>query len=56
MGRPTVDPRTIRLEIRLSESENKILTECVNQTGRDKTSIMVEGILRVYESLKSKSE
>ena len=51
MGRPTTNPKTIRLEIRLSESENVLLEECVRKTGRSKTDIIVKGISLVNKEL-----
>ena len=47
MGRPTTNPKTKRLEIRLSESENNLLEECVRRTGRDRTAVIVKGIAMV---------
>lgn len=51
MGRPTTNPKTIRLEIRLSESENILLEECVRKTGHSKTDIIVKGISLVNKEL-----
>ena len=51
MGRPTVSPKTRRLEIRLTESENAMLLECAEKTGKDKTAIIIEGITSIYKSL-----
>ena len=51
MGRPTVSPKTRRLEIRLTESENAMLLECAEKTGKDRTAIIIEGITSIYKSL-----
>ncbi len=56
MGRPTTNPKTKRLEIRLSESENTLLEECVKRTGRDRTAVIVKGIAMVYNSTQHKTE
>ena len=56
MGRPTTNPKTKRLEIRLSESENNLLEECVRRTGRDRTAVIVKGIAMVYNSTQQKTE
>ena len=51
MGRPTTNPKTIRLEIRLSEPENALLEECVNKTGRTKSEIIIKGIALVNKEI-----
>ena len=51
MGRPTTAPKTRRLEIRLTESENDMLLECTEKTGKDRTAIIIEGITSIYKSL-----
>lgn len=56
MGRPTTNPKTKRLEIRLSESENNLLEECVRRTGRDRTAVIIKGITMVYKELQRKPE
>lgn len=56
MGRPTTNPKTKRLEIRLSESENNLLDECVRRTGKDRTAVIVKGIAMVYNATQNKTE
>ena len=56
MGRPTVNPKTKRLEIRLSESESNLLDECVRRTGKDRTAVIVKGIAMVYNATQNKTE
>lgn len=51
MGRPTTNPRTVRLEIRLSESESDLLNECSKKTGNTRTDVIVKGISLVHKSL-----
>lgn len=50
MGRPTVEPKVKRIEIRLSEREHHLLEECVKLTGKDKTTVIINGIAMVYNS------
>lgn len=54
MGRPTVNPKNNRLEIRLSDSESNMLDECVRRTGRNKTDVIVKGISMVYKAAQKK--
>ena len=51
MGRPTDNPKTNRLEIRLNCSDNALLNECVEKSGKTKTDIIVEGIRLVHKGL-----
>lgn len=48
----TDNPRNLRLEIRLTQSENDILTDCAKQLETTKTDIIIKGIKMVSESLK----
>ena len=56
LGRPTTNPKTTRLEIRLSESESNLLDECVRRTGKDRTAVIVKGIAMVYNATQHKTE
>ena len=49
-GRPTTNPKINRLEIRLSVSENKLLDECVERTGKTRTDIIIDGITMVHKT------
>lgn len=51
MGRPTVNPRTHDLRVRLSDSEEETLQKIIRQTGYTKTEIVVKGIALLYEKL-----
>lgn len=51
MGRPTNNPKTLRLEIRLSEKENELLLECVRKSGLNRTDVIVKGINLFKEQL-----
>ncbi|WP_187106701.1 hypothetical protein [Fusobacterium mortiferum] len=52
MGRPTTNPRKIRLEIRLNEDENQMLKECVKKLNLTKTDVLIEGLKEVYKKIK----
>lgn len=51
-GRPTDNPKNIRLEIRLNEEQNNILKECCDKLGMTKTNILIKGLEEVYKSIK----
>lgn len=51
MGRPTVNPRTHDLRVRLSDSEEETLQKIIRQTGYTKTEIVTKGIALLYEKL-----
>ena len=48
----TDDPRNVRLEIRLTESEHEMLTDTAKKMQTTKTAVIVEGVRRVCDSLK----
>ena len=52
MGRPTENPKTHRLEIRLSDSEKDMLEECAKLTKKSKSDIVIEGVSMVYDKVK----
>ena len=51
-GRPTDNPRKIRLEIRLNEDENQLLKECIEKLNLTKTDVLVMGLKEVYKQIK----
>ena len=52
-GRKLTDnPRSVRLEIRLTQSENDMLTEAAQAKQTSKTAVITEGIKKVYDSLR----
>lgn len=55
MGRPKTN-RNVRLELRLTESENELLTKCSEKTGQTRTAVIVKGISMVYKALQIKPE
>lgn len=51
MGRPTSNPRTVGLNLRISQSENELLEKCCKLTGRSKTDVVLKGVSLVYKEL-----
>lgn len=56
MGRPTKNPRTEDINIRLSKTEFDILAELAEKTGMTRTDIIVEGVKLFRKKLKAESE
>lgn len=50
----TDNPRNVRLEIRLTQSENKLLEKCAERMGATKTSVLIHGIELVSKELDKK--
>ncbi len=50
----TDNPRNVRLEIRLTQSENKLLENCANKMNTTKTKVLLHGIELVSEELGKK--
>lgn len=48
-GRPTVDPKKVRLEIRLTEKQSQMLEECARDLNMTKTDVIVKGIEEIYQ-------
>lgn len=54
-GRPKADnPKNIRLEIRLTQEQNKLLEECAEKLNTTKTEVINKGIVLVKEELDKK--
>lgn len=51
-GRPTVNPKKTRLELRLSDNDIEKLEFCCNKTGMSKAEILRNGLDEVYKQLK----
>lgn len=51
-GRPTDDPKTLSIRIRLSERDVERLDFCSKETGLKKAEIIRQGIKEVYNGLK----
>jgi len=55
VGRPKIkNPKNLRLEIRLTKQENKLLEECATKMKTTKTEVINEGIRLVKEKLDKK--
>lgn len=50
-GRPTDNPKKVRLEIRLTEEQSKMLTECAKDLDLTKTDVVVKGIENIHQLL-----
>lgn len=50
-GRPTNNPKDIRVGVRLTKSEKEMLDECEKKLKLSKTEIISLGIKKVYESI-----
>lgn len=51
MGRPTTNPRTRKLNIRLSEIEADMLQECADKMNTPRVNVIVEGVKMVKAKL-----
>ncbi len=51
-GRPTENPKNIRVGIRLTQDEKEMLDKCEKELGLTKTEIISLGIQKVYEGIK----
>lgn len=51
MGRPTTNPRTNQLRIRLSDNELQLLEKCCAETCMNKTEVVIKGIELVYSEI-----
>lgn len=50
----TANPRNVRLEIRLTQSENKMLEECAERLNTTKTKVITKGIEMVSKKTEKK--
>lgn len=48
-GRPTLYPRTIRASIRLSEDEVRMIEECIEKLGTNRSDIISKEIKEIYK-------
>ncbi|WP_298589702.1 hypothetical protein [uncultured Selenomonas sp.] len=51
MGRPTTNPRTGQINVRLSERELALLNECAERMGTTRTDVIARGIETVHREL-----
>ena len=52
-GRPTDNPKKGRIEVRISQEEEKMFEFCCELTGKSKAEIVRMGIKMVYDELKN---
>jgi hypothetical protein len=55
MGRPTTDPRTETIKVRLSKNDSDILNECQQISYKSKSEIIRLGIKLAYEHLQKEN-
>lgn len=48
-GRPTDEPKNVRLEIRLTERQSQMLEECAKDLNITKTDVIVRGIGEIHQ-------
>ena len=51
MGRPTTNPRTGQINVRLSDKELALLNECAERMGMTRTDVIARGIEKVHREL-----
>ena len=56
MGRPTDDPKTDRVNVRLSPKDREKLSYCVISTGKTAPEIIRMGIDSIYRQLKNEED
>ncbi|MDO4800185.1 MAG: hypothetical protein Q4A52_06695 [Bacillota bacterium] len=54
IGRPTDNPKTKSVRIRLTEGEEAKLKFCSEKLDKTKTEILVSGLDKVYQEIKKK--
>ncbi|MEE0859012.1 MAG: hypothetical protein U0M12_06055 [Acutalibacteraceae bacterium] len=54
MGRPTTEPKTETIKVRLSKNDIDILTQCQNISGKSKSEIIRLGISLVFNQYSQK--
>lgn len=52
LGRPTENPRTVQMRIRMSNEEREMLDFCSEKLGKTKTDVLIMGLKKVYEEEK----
>ena len=51
MGRPTDNPRTKQISVRLSEKEIEMLGICAERLGTTRANVLVMGVEKIYKEL-----
>lgn len=52
MGRPTTNPKNEELKVRISKEDKERLEYCINNSNKNKSEIVREGIEKVYNEMK----
>lgn len=52
IGRPTTDPKIKSTRIRLTEEQDKKLTECSEVLNISRTEVLIKGLDTVYQEIK----
>lgn len=50
-GRPTDNPKNVRLEIRLTQQQSDMIEECAKSLCLSKTDVIIKGVESVYQSV-----
>lgn len=48
----TNNPKSVRLEIRMTKEQNEVLTECAEKMGVSKTDVLMKGVQLVRNEIK----
>lgn len=52
VGRPTNNPKPLRVQFRLSDEDMELLEYCAKALGKSKSEVIRQGIQEVYSRLK----
>ena len=56
MGRPTKAKKNLIIKARIDDQTNEKLEKCVNKTGKSKSDIVRDGILKIYQELEGEQK
>lgn len=56
MGRPTKEKKNVIIKARIDDQTNEKLEKCVNKTGKSKSDIVRDGILKIYQELEGEQK
>ncbi|WP_195985298.1 CopG family transcriptional regulator [Clostridium sp. D33t1_170424_F3] len=54
MGRPTDNPKPIKMQLRLDEETNEKLSGCCKALGLNKSEVLRMGVHQIYDGLEKK--
>lgn len=52
IGRPTTNPKNEELKVRISKEDKEKLEYCINNSNKNKSEIVREGIDKVYNEIR----